>query len=164
MPDPGRRAPTDPRQGGLKASQAEALLHIMKLAVGIRDVAHLRAVQKARAKADPPLRHHTRNMPKRAVEIVDGGSIYWVIAGAMMARQAVREIIADSWDDGSACAGLVLDPALVAVSPRLTRPFQGWRYLAADDAPPDLIALPRGAGEAAMPADMQRALRSLGLL
>jgi hypothetical protein len=162
--DSGRCAAADPHQRGLIAREAVALLHIMKLAVGIRDIAHLRAVQQARAKADPPLRHHTRNMPRRGDEIVDGGSIYWVIAGAVMARQAVREIIADTWDDGSPCAGLVLDPVLVPVSPRLTRPFQGWRYLAAEDAPPDLAALPRGVGEAAMPADMQRALRELGLL
>ena len=145
------------------------MLHITKLAVGIRDVAHLRAVQTMRAATNPPLRHQTRNMPRRAAEIIDGGSIYWVIAGAIVVRQRVRDVIADVWDDGSACAGLVLDPALVSVIGRPTRAFQGWRYLTADDAPVDV-----GAGSSAqnaqavasdvLPAEMKRELQALGLL
>jgi hypothetical protein len=140
------------------------MLHIMKLAVGIRDIAHLRAVQADRARDNPPLRHQTRNMPRRAAEITDGGSLYWVIAGAVVVRQRVLEVIADTWDDGTPCAGLVLHPRLVAVAGRATRPFQGWRYLEPAAAPPDLSARVRASGEDKLPPEMQRALRSLGLL
>ncbi|MBU6497901.1 MAG: DUF1489 family protein, partial [Rhodospirillales bacterium] len=116
------------------------MLHLTKLAVGIRDIAHLREVQAARAASDPPLRHRTRNFPRRAAEIIEGGSMYWVVAGAMLVRQRIADIIEDRWDDGSACAGLVLDPTLVPLAGRPTRPFQGWRYLEAAAAPPDLAA------------------------
>jgi hypothetical protein len=96
--------------------------------------------------------------------VVDGGSIYWVIGGSMLARQRILDVIHDQWDDGSACAGLVLDRKLVPLAGRPTKPFQGWRYLAAPDAPPDLIALPRATGEAALPAGLRRELQALCLL
>ncbi|MCW3473679.1 DUF1489 family protein [Limobrevibacterium gyesilva] len=136
----------------------------MKLCVGIRDIAHLREVQAARLKTDPPLRHYTRNFPRRAQEIVDGGSMYWVVAGAMVVRQRVTAIVEDTWDDGTACARIELHKQLVPVAGRPTKPFQGWRYLAADAAPPDLTRSARAKGEAELPADLQKELRALGLL
>jgi hypothetical protein len=140
------------------------MLHLTKLAVGVRDIAHLRELQADRAVSNPPLRHRTRNFPRRATEVVDGGSIYWVISGSMLARQRILDVIHDQWDDGSACAGLVLDPKLVPLAGRPTKPFQGWRYLAAPDAPPDLASAPRAVGEAALPATLRRELQALCLL
>jgi hypothetical protein len=137
------------------------MLHLTKLAVGVRDIAHLRALQTARAAADPPLRHRTRNFPRRAEAVLEGGSIYWVIAGSTQVRQAVRDIVADTMEDGSACAALLLDPVLVPVMPRATRPFQGWRYLPAEAAPPDL-AESKAVGE--LPAELMHALRVLCLI
>jgi hypothetical protein len=141
------------------------MLHLMKLSVGTRDPADLRAWQAARAVDEPPLRHRTRTRPKRAAEIIGGGSIYWVIAGRMLARQRVLDIIEDQWPDGSACAGLVLDPVLVAVAARATRPFQGWRYLTPEAAPPDL-AEPDGGWrmDPDFPDELKRHLRHLCLL
>jgi hypothetical protein len=144
--------------------QTAAMLHLLKLSVGIRDIAHLRQVQAARAKADPPLRHRTRNFPRRADEIRAGGSIYWVIAGAIVVRQRVLAIIEDQWQDGAACAGIVLHKTLVPVSGRSIRPFQGWRYLEAAEAPPDVVKGARAKGEEALPPALKRALRALGLL
>ncbi len=140
------------------------MLHIMKLAVGIRDLAHLQSVQAARLAADPPLRHRTRNFPRRAAEVVDGGSIYWVVSGAVLVRQRILEIAEAQWEDGSACAALVLDPALVPVAGRPVRAFQGWRYLEAAAAPPDLAAIAVAEGAEQMPEPMRRELRELGLL
>jgi hypothetical protein len=139
------------------------MLHMVKLAVGIRDIAHLREVQKLRASVRPPLRHQTRSTPRRADELTDGGSIYWVIAGAVVVRQRILDVIEDRWDDDTACAGLVLDPELVPVHATPMRAFQGWRYLTADAAPPDLSA---GTAPTTtdMPVEMRRQLQSLGLL
>ncbi len=140
------------------------MLHLTKLAVGIEDIGHLRSVQSRRAKADPPLRHRTRNFPRRADEIVAGGSIYWVVGGAMIVRQRVVAIERDRLEDGSACAALVLDPELVPLIGRATKPFQGWRYLTAEQAPSDLRATPPAKGETTLPPGMREELRSLGLL
>ena len=137
------------------------MVHLLKLAVGITDLAHLRAVQAVRAR-HPPLRHQTRNTPRRTAELIDGGSIYWVIAGTLLARQRVLAVVQDRWDDHTPCAGLVLDPALVQVEGRPVKAFQGWRYLEADDAPPDLDDAAFAPG--AMPPQMGNALRALGLL
>jgi hypothetical protein len=137
------------------------MIHLIKLAVGVRDPAHLAAIQASRAVSAPPLRHQTRNMPKRAAEIIDGGSLYWVIGGAVLLRQRVLNIVEDVWDDGAKCTGLVLDPALVRVAARPVKAFQGWRYLTPEDAPPDLAS---SGADADLPDDMRRALAALGLL
>ncbi len=141
-----------------------AMLHLTKLAVGVRDLDHLRALQAERAGRDPPLRHRTRNFPRRAEEVTDGGSIYWVICGFMQARQRVLGIIEDHWSDGTACAGLVLDPKLAPLVGRPTKPFQGWRYLMPEDAPPDLVVAPPARGESELPPVLRRELRALCLI
>jgi len=140
------------------------MLHLTKLAVGIRDIDHLAEVQAERQRTRPPLRHLTRNFPRRAAEILDGGSIYWVVAGTMLVRQRITDIVEDQRDDGTPCAALLLDPVRVPLLGRPTKPFQGWRYLAAADAPTDR---PQGAaamGEAALPETLRRELQELGLL
>lgn len=138
------------------------MLHLTKLAVGITDLAHLQQVQADRRAADPPLRHYTRSFPRRRDEVLAGGSIYWVIAGATLARQRILDIAPGTWDDGTACAALVLDPTLVPVLARRTRPFQGWRYLNPADAPADLQST--AADTADLPAALAADLRALGLL
>ncbi|NKE44792.1 DUF1489 domain-containing protein [Roseomonas frigidaquae] len=132
------------------------MLHLLKLCVGPKEVAELAAGQARRAVADPPLRHQTRMMPKRAAELVEGGSLYWVLSGAIRVRQRILEVREERWDDGSSCAGLVLDPELVLLEPRPQKPFQGWRYLEAAAAPPDA---PRGSSAASGLADLPPALR-----
>jgi len=139
------------------------MLHIMKLAVGARDVGHMRHFQAQRVANDPPLRHKTRNFPRRAPEILRGGSMYWVVAGVVMVRQGIIDIVPDTRDDGAACAALLLHPELIPVAGRPVKAFQGWRYLTVADAPPDLTALD-GSGVAELPAKMQHELRRLGLL
>jgi hypothetical protein len=101
-------------------------------------------------------------MPKRADEIVDGGSLYWVIKGRLQVRQPITEITQEADETGRGFARLHLAPGLVRVLPRAHRPFQGWRYLAADDAPADLAS--GGEGGAGLPAEMQAELRALGIL
>src|SRR5690349_20574684 len=86
-----------------------AMLHLTKLAVGVRDAGHLRSLQAERASQAPPLRHRTRNFPRLAAEITSNGSIYWVIGGFLLVRQRVVDITEDRWDDGSGCAVLVRD-------------------------------------------------------
>ena len=138
-------------------------LHLVKLAVGVRDVPQLRAFQAERALREPPLRHRTRNMPRRAAEILAGGSMYWVIGGAITTRQRILDLVEDRWDDGTQCAGVVLEPRLVPVRGRLMKPFQGWRYLQAADAPADLTAGP-ARGASALPEALRHELEALCLL
>ncbi len=135
--------------------------HLIKLAVGAKSVADVAAWQAARAKSAPPLRHRTRNFPRRAEEILDGGSIYWVVNRVLSVRQRIEDIVAAKHADGTACTDIVLHPRLVAVRGRVVKPFQGWRYLAAEDAPPDEGAQLRAA---ALPEAMKRELAALALL
>jgi hypothetical protein len=137
-------------------------LHLIKLAVGAQRLDDLRAWQANRLIADPPLRHRTRNFPRRAAELLDGGSIFWVVAQLVAVRQRLLDVVEAKREDGTACTDLVLDPELVPVRGRTMRAFQGWRYLNAADAPPDSTA----AGDAAttLPEALRRDLATLCLL
>ncbi len=143
-------------------------LHLLKMAVGIGSVAHLAAVQKQRLANAPKeggkriLRHFTRNAPRRAGEILDGGSIYWIIKGAIRVRQRILAIARKPDLEGRRRCELRLDPTLVRTMPRPNKPLQGWRYLETSDAPPDLDA--RDGATRDMPPEMVAELRSLGLL
>ena len=143
-------------------------LHLVKLSVGAESFKDLDGWIKQRAKqaaaAGKPRRHiHvTRMTPKRDAELLDGGSIYWVIRGEIAARERIVAIEPFRDKDGIGRCRLVMDAKLVPVAPRPMRPFQGWRYLADKDAPPDLRS--RDDGVAAMPEPLRRELRELGLL
>ena len=135
-------------------------LHLIKLSVGTASLDELRRWQESRA-ADAPLRHRTRNFPRRAQEILDGGSIYWVINRLVTARQPVLDIVPGTREDGTRCTDLVLGPVLVPVQPSLKKPFQGWRYLPHEDAPRDVA---RGEVDAALPEALRRELATLALI
>ena len=137
-------------------------VHLKKLSVGSASLASLREWQAARLAAGMELIHVTRNTPRRGQEVLDGGSIFWVIKGVMCARQPITELRAMQRADGRPACGIVLAPDLIAVGPLRVRIFQGWRYLETKDAPADS---PVGAdtGEA-IPAEMAAELRELGLL
>lgn len=143
-------------------------LHLIKLCVGCDSVEALRRSARrraARAAAEGWGReswHLTRMTPRRRAELMDGGSLYWVIRGEVRARQRLIGLAAVRDSEGRAMCRLRLDPEVVRVVPRGHRAFQGWRYLAAADAPADLAAGPAGAGD--MPAAMAAELRALGLL
>jgi hypothetical protein len=140
------------------------MLHLTKLAVGVRDTDHLHELQAERMLDHAPLRHRTRNFPRRRTDVLDGGSMYWVISGTMMARQRIVDIIEDRRDDLTPCTSLILDPELVPLVGRPTRPFQGWRYLDPDGAPPDMPACNAIAGLDGLPTSLRQELRALCLL
>lgn len=143
-------------------------LNLIKLCVGadsVRDLEDwikekLRDKRKRREK--PEHIHRTRMVPKRADELKDGGSLYWVIRGQTMCRQRIRDIRPFRDKDGVGRCGVVLEPKVILVEPRPFRAFQGWRYLDAKSAPRDLEKAAPGA--AAMPEKMRRELRELGLM
>lgn len=143
-------------------------LHLVKLCVGAASIEDLAAWQASNRKfktRDGKLRvyHPTFQTPKRTAELLSGGSLYWVIRGLISVRQPLAGFEEGKKDDGSSCCHIMLMPELVPVRPTPRRAFQGWRYFAEEDAPPDLAKGARGA-MAAMPADMRRKLADLGLL
>jgi hypothetical protein len=143
-------------------------LHLIKLAVGCDSVKELKgwvAERMATAKKKGLPQHHihiTRMTPKRDEEILGGGSLYWVIRGEIAAREKLIAIEPFRDRDGIGRCRLVMQPRVIAVSPRPMRPFQGWRYFTASVAPPDLGK--SAASIAAMPEPLRRELRDLGLL
>ncbi len=143
-------------------------VNLLNLAVGAESLSQLvrrqrGRLEQARTNGHPAeLRHFTRNTPRRADEIVAGGSIYWVIAGRIRARQHILRIERSVGTTAKPQCMLVFDPGIVAVEPFPHRPFQGWRYLEARDAPPDLSGHQHW--DTQIPLEMADELRSLGLL
>lgn len=144
-------------------------LHLIKLCVGaesLRDMEEWIAEKLAvkRAGGEPAEQtHRTRMVPKRMAELLDGGSLYWIIKGQVAARQSILDIRPFTDSDGIGRCHIVLDPVLIPVMPRPHRPFQGWRYLADHEKPADLSGK-TGAAIAEMPEILRRELRDLGLL
>jgi hypothetical protein len=140
-------------------------LHLIKLCVGVDSIEDLRGWQKehlARQKARGQkleLKHTTRMVPKRRDELLDGGSLYWVIKGYTAVRQPLIDIRPFVDKEGVGRCHLIYGKDLVLVSPRPRRAFQGWRYLDPKDAPPDIGKSGRG-----LPDKLQRELAELGLL
>ncbi len=142
-------------------------LHLIKLCVGAESIADLedwvaaRVKERVQAGGPPRSQHVTRATPKRAAELVDGGSLYWIIKGQVAARQQLLDIEPFVDADATGRCRLWLAPEVIHVSPRRHRAFQGWRYYEAKDAPPDLASA-RGADE--MPEALRRELGALGLI
>jgi len=137
-------------------------LHLKKLSVGSTSIDSLREWHDEVLARRGRIIHVTRSFPRRAEEILPGGSIYWVIKGKICARQLIEEFIEVEREDGGVSCGIVMKPGLIPVFEKRHRPFQGWRYLEEKDAPLDL---PTDAeGEDTMPMEMAEELRDLGLL
>lgn len=143
-------------------------LHLIKLSVGCESIQDLkdwvasRLKEKKKRGQKPEHIHTTRMVPKRADELQDGGSMYWVIKGQVACRERITDIRPFVDRDGIGRCRIVMDGKIVPVLPRPHRAFQGWRYLAHKDAPEDLKG---GApGISAMPEQLRRELRDLGLL
>ncbi|MEL6298686.1 MAG: DUF1489 domain-containing protein [Pseudomonadota bacterium] len=143
-------------------------VHMIKLSVGSESFETLAAFQaqrlahSKRAGREPALFHATRMVPKRQAELLDGGSIYWVVKGVIQARQRLTCFEDGERADGQTCCLIGLDPKLVAVRPVPRRPFQGWRYLTVEDAPEDLGDGGDDLGR--MPPAMRRELADLCLI
>ncbi len=140
-----------------------AKLHLVKLSVGSESVASKAEWQAQHmAKTGQNLRHVTRMWPRRAAELLQGGSIYWVIKGNVLAHQKIIGLDEVIGEDGIRRCGIVLDSQLMQTVPQPRRPFQGWRYLVADDAPRDTSPFTEGAEE--LPIELQSHLANLGVL
>ena len=138
-------------------------LNIIKLCVGAESVEDLTDWHRAHAHVwvVGTTEHVTRMWPKRQAELLDGGSLYWVIKGAVLARQRLLRLEERRGSDGIGRCALVLDAEVIRTEAALRRPFQGWRYLNPDESPRDL---PKGrVADDALPPELARALAEIGL-
>nr|WP_321444248.1 DUF1489 domain-containing protein [uncultured Cohaesibacter sp.] len=142
-------------------------VHMLKLCVGVDSVDDLEAWVERRqqmlAAHGQPLEqiHTTRMSPKRRDEILDGGSLYWVIKGMILARQPIIDLRQVVGEDGISRCEIVMEPVLYRTESQPKRAFQGWRYLKVSDAPRDLKSLSGGDD---LPESFRRELAELGLL
>ncbi len=132
-------------------------LNLIKLCVGCDSVDELIDWHKV-YRAGQPWVLHTRQTPKRAEELIQGGSVFRVFRGVVLCRQ--RILVVDTVGEGkSARCQITLDPQIVLTAPTPRRAFQGWRYLEGKDAPEDLGVHGQ---PAAVPQDLALKLRELG--
>ena len=143
-------------------------LNLIKLCVGAESAddqrawIEMRIAERRAAGLDPRSRHVTRMWPKRAEELLEGGSLYWVIKGVLQARQKIEDLQEVIGEDGIRRCAIIMSPKLILTEPRPRRPFQGWRYLDAKDAPPDLRNQDPSAAN--LPPELALALDGLGVV
>ncbi len=143
-------------------------LNLVKLCVGCTAIEDLvawidfRLDERRRSGLPAEQFHTTRMVPKRMEELLDGGSLYWVIKGNVQCRQRLTDIRTFTDDEGISRCNLVLEPRIIVTEWQPRRAFQGWRYLTSEDAPLD-----EGqsmSGRAKLPPELRNELASLGLL
>lgn len=138
-------------------------IHLVKLCVGIDSFEHLQSFRtKRQTSPETPTKHVTRMWPKRETELLDGGSLYWVIKGVILARQEIVSFDEEIGSDGIRRCAIVMSPTLVRTQPAPRRAFQGWRYLKPEDAPNDLILNTQNDDE--LPVHLATALGEIGVL
>jgi hypothetical protein len=143
-------------------------LNLLKLCVGVSAVEELQAwvdyriSEKRRLGIEPVQAHTTRMIPKRTEELLDGGSLYWVIKGNIQVRQYLKDIRPFTDDNGIKRCDLVLEQRLILTEWQPRRAFQGWRYLTNEDAPNDIGK--GGSAINALPPELRLELANLGLL
>jgi hypothetical protein len=139
------------------------MINILKLCVGADSVEDLLDWQRSQRAHWPKgsAVHVTRMWPKREAEVLEGGSLYWVIKGVILARQKITDLQQVDLGDGISRCALVLDAEVIRTEAAPRRPFQGWRYLDPQDSPRDL---PKGrAKDDPLPAALAQALAEIGL-
>ncbi len=141
-------------------------VNLVKLCVGVSSVAELSRFQQrrladARSRGETYLPSHvTRMHPRRRDELLAGGSLYWVIKGLIQVRQVILDLEPVIDDDGIRRCRIVMDAKLIRTVSAPRRPFQGWRYLEAEDSPADLRA---GHGDE-LPEELERKLADIGII
>lgn len=141
------------------------MLHLQKLCVGADGPENLFEWQESRPDVEcdagaGPI-HVTRSRPKRAAELLAGGSLYWVMRGAILCRQRILGLLERRGADGLTRCAIVLDRGLVRTAPAPRRAFQGWRYLEAEEAPADAGRFDPADG---LPDSLRRALAEVGVV
>jgi hypothetical protein len=132
-------------------------LHLVKLCVGVQSVDELRDWRIAERRRGNAAVCRTRQTPRRGAECAAGGSLYWVIRGAVLCRQPILSV--NTFGDGPASrCEIALGPEVILTEPQPRRAFQGWRYLTLADAPVDLVA----SNDADLPTEVRLALREIG--
>jgi hypothetical protein len=153
-------------------------VHLVKLCVGIDSVDELvtwfagedckKARKRKGLRSANEHAHWTRMKPKRVEEVLDGGSLYWVIRGRIRVRHPILRLDDVEDEKGNGYCAIVYEPKVILTETRPRRAFQGWRYLEEEDAPGDLAdqraALRAARAEADLPAKMVAELKALGLL
>lgn len=141
-------------------------MHLQKLSVGSESIQTLKdwqklVVRRRKAKGlSPHHQHVTRMFPKQKEALLDGGSIYWIIKGQMICRNKIVDLEEVRTNDGRKACAIIMEPKLIPVVPTPRRPFQGWRYLKAEDAPADLTGPSSGED---LPPALRRKLVELGV-
>jgi hypothetical protein len=136
-------------------------LHLIKLCVGVSEIEEMRSWISISSGRGETLDHVTRMFPRRHTDILPGGSLYWVIRGLILCRQPIANLEPITTDDGIERCRIVFKPEIILVRPTPRRPFQGWRYLKGEDAPPDS---PKNSAGEVMAENMRIDLANLGLI
>ena len=143
-------------------------VNLLRMAVGVESVGHLGTIQAQRMKAAAKGREtkhlytYTRNIPRRSTELLDGGSIFWVVKRYIRVRQRILEIEDNTNSEGRRYCAIELDPELIRVEPRRQKAFQGWRYIGVKDVPADLAQSSAATDD--LPPELADELRELGLI
>ncbi len=103
------------------------MINLLKLCVGAESVEEQIAWIDSESHRWPEGRsvHVTRMWPKREAEVLSGGSLYWVIKGAILCRQRILELEEVNLGDGIPRCALIMDREVIRTEGQPARPAEG---------------------------------------
>lgn len=140
---------------------------MIKLVVGVDDLDHFLEIQKrsiVKFNGMPANPVRTRFKPKRAEEILNGGSLYRVIKNKICCRQKIIGFDQYESPDKGTQTLILVEPTIIQTISTPKRPFQGWRYLEPAAAPKDRGIYMGDNQREEIPEDLEDSLRGAGLL
>mgnify|MGYP001301808587 CR=1 FL=1 len=141
-------------------------IHLLKPALKVQDLFEFSQRQKTRwmeHEGELVYPVWTSRKPAREEALLDGGSLFWIIKKQIRVRQNVLAVVPyESGADEKPSYLILCSPELIRVEPVRKKPFQGWRYLEAENAPPDIGRIM--AMDEPPPPEMEKDLREAGLL
>lgn len=144
-------------------------VNLLRTGVGVDSIEHLAEIQETYRYAidengDDIAFFTTRNMPQRSNELLNGGSVYWIIKRLICVRQIITDIQQTTDDEGQRLCIISMKPQIMMVDPIPHKHIQGWRYLSPDKAPKDIRPYDKNTNTDKLDPQMEKELRELGLL
>lgn len=143
-------------------------INFLRTGVGVSSVDHLYEIQNSFRNMKDGGRDYafliTRRTPTRANELINGGSVYWIINRQICVRQTIADIQTLEDEEGKNYCRIVMEKDLTLTHPVSQRHIQGWRYLAQEKAPADLRPFDPSGNHDDINSELADKLAAAGLL
>ena len=142
--------------------------NFLRTGVGVESIEHLYEIQHGHRQIKFNGENHaylfTRRTPTRANDLINGGSVYWIIKRQICARQTIADIQTLKDEDDKPFCHVIMNQQIYLTQPVAHKHIQGWRYLSPEKAPKDIGLFTPNNRPDDIPPELAAELAEAGLL